>query len=106
MAISAQTQVSGKQFAVYILASKSRRLYVGMTSNLLGRVQQHRKKEVEGFTKRYNIDRLVYFEFHDDAWSAINREKEIKGWRREKKIDLIESANPVWHDMWDDFFEE
>ena len=101
-----QTPVSGKQYAVYILASKTRRLYVGMAGDLLNRIHQHRAKVVDGFTKRYNITRLVYFEFRDYVWDAIAREKEIKAWRREKKVALIESVDPDWHDMWGDSFEE
>ena len=96
--------MSGKQYYVYILASKTRTLYVGVTENLLGRVQQHRNKEVDGFTKRYNVTRLVHFESFGYVWDALTREKEIKKWRREKKIALIEENNPVWHVMWDDFF--
>ena len=84
---------------VYIIASKSRTLYVGITSNLERRVLQHRDKRFEGFTARYNIDRLVYFERFGDVCAAITREKEIKAWGRMRKIRLIESANRDWKDL-------
>ena len=84
---------------VYILASRSRRLYVGVTNDLVKRIYQHKAKLVEGFTKQYNIDRLVYFEQTTDVLSAIAREKQIKGWLREKKVALIEAQNPTWEDL-------
>jgi putative endonuclease len=87
---------------VYILASKSGVLYVGVTSGLRHRIIEHRLKLVEGFTTRYNIDRLVYYEKFDDIRNAIAREKQIKGWLRAKKVALIESANPTWKDLADD----
>jgi putative endonuclease len=90
-----------RSYFVYILASKSRRLYVGVTNNLERRVWEHKNKVVEGFTSKYNIDRLVYFEEGGEALSAIEREKQIKGWLREKKIALIESVNPSWDDLSD-----
>ena len=85
-------------YYVYILASKSRRLYIGVTNDLSRRMWEHKNKVVEGFTKQYNIDRLVYFEDTTDVKSAIEREKQLKGWRREKKITLIETINAVWED--------
>ena len=88
-----------KEFHVYILASKSRVLYVGVTSNLPQRIQQHKNKTFPGFTAKYNVDRLVYVEATSDARSAIEREKQIKGWLREKKIALIESINPTWEEL-------
>jgi putative endonuclease len=81
------------------MASKSRVLYVGITSDLVGRCRQHKQREVPGFTRQYNVDRLVWFEEHDHAISAISRENEIKGWRRSKKIALIEEKNPRWDDL-------
>ncbi len=90
-----------KTYYVYLLASKSRRLYVGMTSNLERRLYEHKNKLVDGFTKSYNIDRLVFFETTNDVRSAIEREKEIKNWRREKKIALFETMNPLWEDLSD-----
>ncbi len=88
-----------KTYAVYILANRSRTLYTGMTGDLQQRVDQHKSKEIEGFTKRYAIDQLVFYELHDAAISAIGREKQIKGWTRVKKIVLIEENNPGWHDL-------
>ena len=88
-----------KIYFVYLLASKSRRLYVGVTSNLERRLYEHKHKLVDGFTKSYNIDRLVFFESTSDVRVAIEREKEIKKWRREKKIALIEAMNPIWNDL-------
>src|ERR1700684_2097973 len=90
-----------KQFHVYIMTNRQRShvLYTGITGNLTRRVWEHKNKVTPGFTSRYNLTRLVYYEcfFYPDA--AINREKEIKGWRRSKKIKLIESMNPHWHDL-------
>jgi len=91
--------MENKQYYIYILCNKNHRLYVGMTSNLAGRVWQHKNHAIDGFTKRYNIDRLVYFEICDDPLDAIEREKQIKKYRREKKIALIESMNPDWDDL-------
>ena len=90
---------SDKTFYVYILASKSRRLYVGVTNNLQRRVHEHKNKLVDGFTKQYNIDRLVYFEDTQDVMSAITREKQIKGWLRIREVQLIETSNPTWEDL-------
>jgi putative endonuclease len=81
------------------MASKSRTLYTGVSSNLERRVLQHRGKLLPGFTARYNIDRLVYFEACGDILAAITREKQIKGWSRKKKIALIESVNRDWKDL-------
>ena len=88
-----------KTYFVYLLASKSRRIYVGVTNNLERRLYEHKQKLVDGFTKLYNIDRLVFFESTNDVRSALEREKEIKRWRREKKIALIETMNPAWDDL-------
>ena len=88
-----------KQYYVYIMASRSRVLYVGMTNDLQRRVEQHKQKLVEGFTQRYNVTRLVYYEATNDVHAAIAREKQIKGWRRSKKTELIESVNPTWNDL-------
>jgi putative endonuclease len=84
---------------VYILASASRTLYVGITNDLARRVQEHREGRPTAFTSKYNIGRLVYFEEYDGPIAAIAREKEVKRWRREKKIKLIESVNPNWTDL-------
>ena len=90
-------------YYVYILASKSRRLYVGVTNNLERRVFEHKNKVVDGFTKQYNIERLVHFEDTVDVLSAIAREKQIKGWSRDKKVALIEAHNPAWEDLSDNW---
>lgn len=89
----------GKNYCVYILANRSRNLYVGVTGNLERRLIEHRDGLVAGFTTRYRIFRLVEFEVFGDVTAAIAREKEIKGWRPEKKIRLIERANPTWADL-------
>jgi putative endonuclease len=91
-----------RTFHVYIMASASRRLYVGMTGNILQRIQQHQAMEVEGFTKRYRMVRLVHIEATEDVRAAIRREKQIKGWVREKKVRLIERLNPEWRDLAED----
>lgn len=78
-------------------------MYVGMTNDLARRVYEHKTKAVPGFTEKYNINRLVYFEETSDVYAAITREKEIKKWRREKKNALVIQANPAWRDLSDDF---
>jgi putative endonuclease len=88
-----------KQYYVYIMTNKSRTLYTGVTRNLIRRVYEHKNKLVDGFTKKYNITRLVYYESTSEVRSAIAREKQIKGWLRKKKIALIESMNPEWRDL-------
>ena len=92
-----------KRPAVYILASKRNgTLYIGVTSNLPARVWQHKNDLVEGFTKKYGVHRLVYFEIYDDMDEAIQREKRLKKWRRQWKIELIEKNNPQWMDLFDE----
>jgi putative endonuclease len=91
-----------KQYCVYILSSKSKVLYIGVTSNLKKRIWEHKNKVVEGFTKKYNVDKLVYFEQTENIMSALEREKQLKKWNRNKKIILIESINPDWKDLYDD----
>ena len=88
-----------KSYCVYILGSASGTLYVGMTSNIRKRVYQHKNHLAAGFTDKYNVTRLLYVETFTDPVSAINREKQIKRWRREKKITLIDSMNPEWIDL-------
>ncbi len=90
-----------KQFYVYIMTNRPRShvLYTGITGNLPRRVFEHKNKLVAGFTWRYNLTRLVYYESFAYPYAAIDREKEIKGWRRSKKIRLIESMNPHWYDL-------
>jgi putative endonuclease len=88
-----------KRYYVYIMASKSRVLYVGMTGFLMQRVHQHKAGECEGFTKKYKVSRLVCYEVFKYVGNAINRETEIKKWRRSKKVALIEKDNPTWEDL-------
>ena len=89
-----------KEFFVYILASKKNgTLYVGMTNNLLRRVHEHKHNLVPGFTRRYGVHRLMYYEHFRHADAAINREKKLKRWRRQWKVDLIEKDNPSWEDL-------
>lgn len=84
---------------VYILSSKTKVLYVGKTNNLARRIYEHKNKLNSGFTAKYNVTSLVYFEEVDDRIEAMKREKQIKGWLREKKIKLIETINPFWQDL-------
>ncbi len=92
-----------KPFYVYILASRRNgTLYIGVTSNLVQRVWQHKSKAVEGFTEQYNVDKLMYYETCDSAEGAIVREKHLKKWNRAWKIDLIEKSNPDWRDLYED----
>jgi putative endonuclease len=88
-----------------IMASRTHTLYVGVTGDLLKRVFQHKWKEHEGFTAKYNCDRRVWFERHQEVVRAIAREKELKGWRRAKKIALIESITPAWTDLSRDWYD-
>jgi putative endonuclease len=88
-----------KIYYVYILSSQRRVLYIGITSNIEQRVLQHKTHAFGGFTAKYNVTNLVFFERHSDVLTAIKREKEMKAWRREEKIALIESANPKWKDL-------
>ena len=94
-----------RQYYVYIMTNRSKTLYTGVTNDLLRRVYEHKNKMVEGFTKKYNITKLVYYEDTDDVEEAIAREKQIKGWLRRKKIALIESINPEWKDLSEEWFE-
>jgi len=92
-----------KQPAVYILASgRNGTLYIGVTSDLLKRVWEHKNDLVAGFTKRYGVDRLVYYELHEDMVSAITREKQMKKWNRAWKLELIERQNLSWRDLWEE----
>ena len=85
---------------IYILASKRKgTLYIGVTSNLQKRIWEHREEVTDGFTKKYNVHRLVYYESHASMESAIVREKDLKGWNRDWKIKLIEKTNPKWEDL-------
>jgi len=90
-----------KQPAVYLLASKRNgTLYIGVTSNLPARIWQHKNDQTEGFTKKYQVHQLVYFELHENMVSAIQREKQLKKWKREWKLELIEKDNPEWKDLY------
>jgi len=92
-----------KTYDVYIMSSRSGVLYVGVTSDLVTRILQHKAKAIPGFTAKYNVDRLVWHESFQDVNEAIAREKQIKGWRREKKIALVEATNFEWCDLAEDF---
>ena len=94
-----------RRYYVYIMASKSRVLYVGVTNDIWRRVWEHRNDATSGFTSKYRIHRLVYFEEFKYIENAIAREKRIKGWLREKKIALIRSANPTWEDLSESWFD-
>ena len=96
--------MESKQYFVYILSSITKTLYVGVTNNLQRRVLEHKKELVDGFTKKYKVKKLVYFEMTYDVLSAIEREKQIKKWRREKKNRLVCSINPEWRDLSEDWF--
>lgn len=92
-----------KQPAVYILASGyNGTLYIGVTSNLIQRIWQHKNDLVEGFTEKYGVHFLVYYELCDQMLTAIEREKQLKKWNRQWKIDLIEKMNPTWKDLWEE----
>ncbi len=88
------------------MTNRSGTLYTGVTNNLVRRVYEHKNKLIEGFTKKYNIDKLVYFEETQDVKSAITREKQIKGWLRKKKIELITTHNPKWRDLSEEWLDE
>ena len=89
------------QPAVYILASaRNGTLYIGVTSNLVQRIWQHKNDVIEGFTEKYSVHSLVYFELLDDMTNAITREKQLKKWNRAWKLSLIEKQNPTWEDLW------
>jgi putative endonuclease len=87
------------EFWVYILTSRTGTLYVGVTGYLGTRIMQHKIDSIEGFTKKYKVHRLVYYESYEHVMTAIRREKQLKGWRRDKKITLIEKVNPRWMDL-------
>jgi len=94
-----------KQYYIYIMTNNSKTLYTGVTDDLVLRVYEHKNKLIKGFTQKYNITRLVYYEITSDVQAAIQREKQIKGWLRKKKIALIEAANLEWNDLsegWDE----
>jgi putative endonuclease len=90
---------TGGDYYVYVMSNRTHVLYVGVTNNLERRTFEHKARATPGFTRRYHLTRLVYFERHQSIASAIEREKQLKGWRRDRKIALIESANPRWSDL-------
>lgn len=93
----------GKQYYVYIMASrKNGTLYIGVTSDFIQRVYQHKHKYTGGFTAKYDVSSLVYYETYSDPENAITREKNIKAWKRAWKIELIESKNPAWNDLYEE----
>jgi putative endonuclease len=92
-------------YFVYIITNKSRTIYTGMTNDLERRMSEHKRKLIKGFSATYNITKLVYYEAFNEAGDAIAREKQIKGWLRAKKIALIESLNPQWNDLSENWFE-
>ena len=94
-----------KTYYVYIMASKSGTLYLGITNNINRRVHEHKNHLIPGFTDKYDVDRLVYFETITGSSSAIKREKQIKAWSRQKKVALIDKLNPDWNDLSADWFD-
>ena len=93
--------MAGMSYYVYILASdRNGTLYIGVTNNLIRRIYQHKHESTDGFTKKYRVKTLVYFEIFDTALNAISREKQLKNWRREWKLNLIEQSNPYWNDLY------
>jgi putative endonuclease len=92
-------------YFTYIVASRSHTLYIGVTGDLRRRIFEHKWKEFDGFSSKYNCDRLVWFESYQNVTAAIAREKQLKGWRREKKIALIQKMNPAWIDLSKDWYD-
>lgn len=92
-------------YCVYFMSNESKMLYVGVTNDLQGRVAQHKKKLIPGFTSRYNLFKLVYWEEFSDIRDTIAREKQIKGWLRSRKVALINEQNPHWNDLAEDWFK-
>jgi putative endonuclease len=92
-----------KNYFVYMMSNKNNTvIYTGVTNNLVRRVYEHKEKLIEGFTKKYNCSKLVWYEVHSNAYDAISREKKIKGGSRKKKIELINSMNPEWKDLYNE----
>ena len=91
--------------SIYILTNKPLgTMYIGVTSNLPQRIWQHKTKVTKGFTEKYNLNKIVWYEAHEDMMSAIQREKALKAWKRDWKIRIIEEMNPLWRDLYDDLF--
>jgi putative endonuclease len=97
--------VMSRQYYVYIMTNRSGTLYIGVTNDLVRRVHEHKAKCIDGFTKKYNLTQLVYYAEGTDLREAIAREKQLKGWRRSKKVALINSSNPKWTDLSDAWFD-
>jgi putative endonuclease len=94
-----------RQYYVYVMTNRSGTLYIGVSNDLVRRVHEHKTKCVKGFTAKYNLTQLVYYEAGSDIREAIAREKQLKGWRRSKKLALINSSNPKWNDLSDAWFD-
>lgn len=94
-----------KEYSVYIMASRTKVIYTGVTGNLEARVWQHKNKTTKGFTAQYNVTKLVYYAQTNDIHSSLEFEKQIKGWVRKKKIELIESMNPNWNDLAKEWYD-
>jgi putative endonuclease len=93
-----------KKYYVYIVASSSGTLYTGITNSLMRRIYEHKNGLIEGFSKTYSCHKLIYYEISGDVNSAIGREKQLKGWRREKKENIIKKFNPHWNDLYNEMF--
>jgi len=93
-----------KKYYVYIIASSSGTLYIGVTNSLMRRIHEHKNGLIEGFSKKYSCHKLIYYEIFGDVNAAIDREKQLKGWRRKKKENLIKKFNPHWNDLYEEMF--
>ena len=94
------------KYYIYIMTNRYKRvLYTGVTNNIIRRVYEHKHNVADGFTKRYNAHYLIYYEIFDNIEAAINREKQIKSWKRKRKITLIEGFNPQWHDLYEEIIQ-
>ena len=97
--------IYNKNYYVYILTNWNNKvMYIGVTNNLERRIQEHKSKQIEGFTKKYNVTKLVYYDTTNDVNEAIAMEKKLKGWKRDRKNSLVESINPEWKDLSEDWF--
>lgn len=94
----------GRTYYVYILVSQSGTLYIGVTNDLERRVGEHKQSLISGFTKKYKVSKLLYYEEFENIYEAIQREKQLKSWRRERKVELFEASNPGWVDLSADWF--
>jgi putative endonuclease len=103
---SVETMTRTRHYHVYMMANEARMIYTGVTNDIERRVFEHKSKLEDGFTKRYNMTRLVYMEDYSDIVDAIHREKQIKGWLRRKKVALIEDDNPLWQDLAAEWYED